>query len=108
MEINDIITLAKAGFDASAIAKLAALPTVQSPAPAPAPALAPAPSPAPGAMAGTVTGAVTGDLLESMLNQMQQRANLAAAQQPQAESVDSILASIINPPMMEGIEKRGK
>lgn len=102
MEINDIITLAKAGFDASAIAKLAALPAVQGTAPAPAPA------PAPGAMAGTVTGAVTGDLLESMLNQMQQRANLAAAQQPQAESVDSILASIINPPMMEGIEKKGE
>lgn len=104
MEINDIITLAKAGFDANAIAKLAALPTVQSPATAPAPA----PAPVLGAMAGTVTGTVTGDLLETMLNQMQQRANLAAAQQPTAESVDSILASIINPPMMEGIEKRGE
>lgn len=102
MEINDIIALAKAGFDANSIAKLAALPAVQLPAPAPAPA------PAPGAMAGTVTGAVTGDLLESMLNQMQQRANLAAAQQPPAESVDSILASIINPPMMEGVEKKGE
>ena len=75
--INDVLTLAHAGFTAGQIAAMtAAAPATPTPAPA-------APAPA--------------DPLEQILTQLRINA-LNAAQQPPAQSVDDILAEIINPP----------
>ena len=89
---DDILTLAKAGFNAS---QIAALNTVNA-APAPAPA-APAPAaPAPAAPAPA-------DPLSQILAQLQQNA-INATQQPKVQTADEILAEIINPT----INKEGK
>ena len=89
--INDVLTLARAGFTAAQIAAMTAAPAPTAPAPAaPAPA-APAPAaPAPAAP-------TPADPLEQILTQLRLNA-LNAAQQPPAQSVDEILAEIINPP----------
>ena len=69
-----------------------------APAPVPTPAPAPAPTPAP-ELGNDLTGLT--QLLTSefaKLNDAIVKANLQQAQQPPQESVDDILASIINPP----------
>ena len=99
--INDVLTLAHAGFTAGQIAAMtAAAPATPTPAPAaPAPAApapaAPAPAPAPAAPAPAAPAPA--DPLEQILTQLRINA-LNAAQQPPAQSVDDILAEIINPP----------
>ena len=104
--INDVLTLAHAGFTAGQIAAMtAAAPATPTPAPAaPAPAApapaAPAPAPAPAAPAPAAPAPAApapADPLEQILTQLRINA-LNAAQQPPAQSVDDILAEIINPP----------
>ena len=85
---EDILTLAKAGFNAS---QIAALNTVNAAPAAPAPAPA---APAPAAPA---------DPLTQILAQLQQNA-INATQQPKVQTADEILAEIINPT----INKEGK
>ena len=74
---EDILTLAKAGFNAS---QIAALNTVNA---APAAPAAPA------------------DPLSQILSQLQQNA-INASQQPKVQTADEILAEIINPTIKEG------
>ena len=99
MNYEDIILLVKAGYTRD---QIAAMQAPQAPAeppapPAPAPAEPPAP-PAPAKPQGL------GDLSQMLaaefakLNDAIVKANLQQAQQPPQESVDDILASIINPP----------
>lgn len=107
MNYEDIILLVKAGYTRDQIAAMQApAPAPASaPTPAPAPEPTPAPEPAP-APAPASTPAVQGiDDLSKMLatefaklNDAIVKANLQQAQQPPQESVDDILASIINPP----------
>ena len=97
MNYEDIILLVKAGYTRDQIAAMQAPAPTPEPAPAPTPAPAPAPAPTP---------AVQGieDLSKMLaaeftkLNDAIVKANLQQAQQPPQESVDDILASIINPP----------
>lgn len=111
MNYEDIILLVKAGYTRDQIAAM------QAPAPTPAPAPAPAPTPAPAEPAPTPAPTLTPaeppappksqgieDLSKMLsaefakLNDAIVKANLQQAQQPPQESVDDILASIINPP----------
>lgn len=124
MNVNDILTLAKAGFNAAQITALAtAVTPTPAPAPAPAPVTAPAPAPvtaptpAPAPTPVTMTTPASipaptatpnnnADLTE-VLNQLgvmqtaMQSMALSGAQQPKPESTDDILASIINPPVLD-------
>lgn len=103
---EDILTLAKAGFTAQ---QIAALNMVGTPAPAPAPevpapAPAPVPAPAPEApqMPPTAAPHSVEDVLAAIsgLSASIQNANLLQAQMPtEQKTAESILASIINPPM---------
>lgn len=118
MNYEDIILLVKAGYTRDQIAAMQApAPTPApepTPAPTPAPAPAPAPEPAPApAPAPTQTGPAPTkpqgieDLSQMLaaefakLNDAIVKANLQQAQQPPQESVDDILASIINPPQKQ-------
>ena len=102
MNYEDIILLVKAGYTRDQIAAM------QAPAPTPAPAPAPAPTPAP-APAESEPPKPQGieDLSQMLaaefakLNDAIVKANLQQAQQPPQESVDDILASIINPPQKQ-------
>ena len=101
---EDILTLAKAGFNASQIAALNTVNTSPAPAPAPAaPAPAPAaPAPAPAAPAPAAPApAAPADPLSQILAQLQQNA-INATQQPKVQTADEILAEIINPTIKEG------
>lgn len=99
MNYEDIILLVKAGYTRDQIAAM------QAPAPTPAPAPAPAPEPEP-APAPTKPQGIE-DLSQMLaaefakLNDAIVKANLQQAQQPPQESVDDILASIINPPQKQ-------
>ena len=116
MNINDVLTLARAGFSAEQIAAMYTAPTNQTPAtsvatappivasapvaanPDPAPAVAnpaPAPAPAPAESYAESFAAIMRDLA-SVKNAVQNGAIMATSLPP-AETVDSILASIINP-----------
>jgi hypothetical protein len=113
MNVNDILTLAKAGFNAAQITAMAtAVTPAPTPTPAPAPAPAPTPTPAPTpepAPAPAPTPAPTPNNadLTAVLNQLgvmqtaMQSMALNGAQQPKPESTDDILASIINPPVLD-------
>lgn len=113
MNVNDILTLAKAGFNAAQITALATAVTpapapapVPAPAPAPVPTPAPAPAPAPAPTPAPTVSPNNTDLTE-VLNQLgvmqtaMQSMALNGAQQPKPESTDDILASIINPPVID-------
>ena len=89
---EDILVLAKAGFNAS---QIAALNTVNA-----APA-APAAPEAPAAPAAPATPAAPADPLSQILAQLQQNA-INASQQPKVQTTDEILAEIINPTIKEG------
>ena len=104
MNYEDIILLVKAGYTRDQIAAM------QAPAPTPAPETAPAPEPAPApAPAEPEPPKPQGieDLSQMLaaefakLNDAIVKANLQQAQQPPQESVDDILASIINPPQKQ-------
>ena len=86
---EDILTLAKAGFNAS---QIAALNTVNA---------APAASAASAASAAPAANAATADPLSQILAQLQQNA-INATQQPKVQTADEILAEIINPTIKEG------
>lgn len=105
MTIPEIIALAQAGFSAQQIAAMAAAPAPApdpAPAPAPAPVPKPAPAPAPAPAADPVA-----DMLSKLGVQMTnltsaiQSSNLLSAQQPQPQTADEILATIIAPPKKE-------
>ena len=100
MKKEDIIALAKAGFTAAQIAQLAADGPEATPEAAhdPAPA-AQYPAPAP---------AVNPDLVQQLLdrfdgieNKLQRAALLNTQQDLNEDTADKILASIINPPVVE-------
>lgn len=103
MNYEDIILLVKAGYTRDQIAAMQAPAPTPAPEPVPEPTPAPAPEPTP---APAPTPAVQGinDLSQMLsaefakLNDAIVKANLQQAQQPPQESVDDILASIINPP----------
>ena len=114
MNYEDIILLVKAGYTRDQIAAMQAPVPTPAPAPAPAPTPAPAPAPAPApeptpAPADPEPPKPQGieDLSQMLaaefakLNDAIVRANLQQAQQPPQESVDDILASIINPPQKQ-------
>lgn len=105
MNYEDIILLVKAGYTRDQIAAMQA-PTAPAPAPAEPPAPAPAPAPAEPPAEPPAQPKPQGieDLSQMLsaefakLNDAIVKANLQQAQQPPQESVDDILASIINPP----------
>ena len=104
MNIEDILTLAKAGYTAEQISALARgiSNTPAEPAPAPAPA-EPAPAPAPAEPAQVSAPAVNSnaELLDAIKGLETTIKGLAVATTsqptPKTESVDDIIASIINP-----------
>ena len=105
MNYEDIILLVKAGYTRDQIAAM------QAPAEPPAPPAPPAPAepPAPPTPADPEPPKPQGieDLSQMLaaefakLNDAIVKANLQQAQQPPQESVDDILASIINPPQKQ-------
>lgn len=103
MNYEDIILLVKAGYTRDQIAAMQAQAPAPKPEPTPAPAPAPEPEPAP---APTKPQGIE-DLSQMLaaefakLNDAIVKANLQQAQQPPQESVDDILASIINPPQKQ-------
>ena len=96
----DILALAKAGFNAKQIATiLNEKLDVDSPAPVPQPVPQPEPKPE----AENKSENVSENAIQMMnqkfdqMIQLMQAQNLANSQQPKQESVDDIIASIINP-----------
>lgn len=93
---NDVLTLARAGFTAQQIAALA---TVNQPAPAapeqPAAPAQPVPAPAPVQSENDVS-AVLAKL--GVLTEAIQSNGLLNANQPKQQTADEILAAIIQPP----------
>ena len=113
MNYEDIILLVKAGYTRDQIAAMQAPAPTPAPAPAPAPAPMPAPAPAPEPTPAPAEPPAPPkpqgieDLSQMLaaefakLNDAIVKANLQQAQQPPQESVDDILASIINPPQKQ-------
>lgn len=105
MNYEDIILLVKAGYTRDQIAAMQA-PPAPAPAPEPTPAPAPTPDPAPAEPEPPKPQGIE-DLSQMLaaefakLNDAIVKANLQQAQQPPQESVDDILASIINPPQKQ-------
>ena len=107
---EDILTLAKAGFNAQQIAALnivgtapAPAPAPETPAPAPAPAPEPQPAPAPEpqpAPAPEPPAASIDDVLKAVagISDAIKIGNLQSMQQPKPVTAEDILAEIINPP----------
>ena len=98
MNYEDIILLVKAGYTRDQIAAMQIPAPAPAPEPAPAPAPAPAPTPAPPKPQGLEDLSQMLSAEFAKLNDAIVKANLQQAQQPPQESVDDILASIINPP----------
>lgn len=100
MNYEDIILLVKAGYTRD---QIAAMQAPADPPAAPVPAEPPKPTPAEPAKPQGIE-----DLSQMLsaefakLNEAIVKANLQQAQQPPQESVDDILASIINPPQKTG------
>ena len=94
---DDILILAKAGFNANQIAALNNVQTTPAPTPAPTPDPTPAPTPAPTAPA---QGATVDDVLKAIngLGATFQKGFIQNAEQPKPVTAESILAEIINPP----------
>ena len=105
MNYEDIILLVKAGYTRDQIAAMQAPPAPAEPTAPPAPAGPPAP-PAPAEPEPPKPRGLE-DLSQMLaaefakLNDAIVKANLQQAQQPPRESVDDILASIINPPQKQ-------
>lgn len=104
MNYEDIILLVKAGYTRDQIVAMQAPAPAPAPTPTPAPAPAPTPAPAPAPTPAPPKPQGLDDLSQMLsaefakLNDAIVKANLQQAQQPPQESVDDILASIINPP----------
>ena len=107
MNYEDIILLVKAGYTRDQIAAMQAPAPTPAPEPAPEPAPTPAPTPAPAEPPAPPQPQGLEDLSQMLaaefakLNDAIVKANLQQAQQPPQESVDDILASIINPPQKQ-------
>ena len=105
MNYEDIILLVKAGYTRDQIAAMQAPAPTPAPEPTPEPAPAPAPTPAEPQAQPKPQGIE--DLSQMLaaefakLNDAIVKANLQQAQQPPQESVDDILASLINPPQKQ-------
>lgn len=105
---EDILLLAKAGFNAQQIAALNMVGSQPAPAPAPAAPAAPAqvaetaPAPAPETPPAPAApqGATMDEILKSVqgLTQTFQNGFIMGAQQPKPVTAEDILANIINPP----------
>ena len=103
---EDILILAKAGFNAQQIAALNMVGSQLAPAPAPAAPAAPAqvadpvPAPAPAPAPAATQGATMDEILKSVqgLTQTFQNGFIMGAQQPKPVTAEDILANIINPP----------
>ena len=95
MNYEDIILLVKAGYTRDQIAAMQAPPAPAEPPAPPAPAPAPAEPPKPQGLED-LSQMLAAEFAK--LNDAIVKANLQQAQQPPQESVDDILASIINPP----------
>ena len=95
---EDILILAKAGFNAQQIAALSAVGAAPTPAPAPAPQPTPTPTPQP---TPTPAPATVDDVLKSVkdLTQTMQNGFILGSQQPKQPTAEEILANIINPPL---------
>lgn len=106
MNYEDIILLVKAGYTRDQIAAMQAQAPAPEPEaapadPAPAPAPEPEPAPAPTKLQGIEDLSQMLAAEFAKLNDAIVKANLQQAQQPPQESVDDILASIINPPQKQ-------
>lgn len=105
MNYEDVVALAKAGFTADQIILMQHPqdPKPAEPVPAePAPAKPAEPAPAePAPAAAPDLGKLITDGF-AKLNETLVKTNLQQAQQPPQETVDDILASIINPPLAAG------
>ena len=107
MNYEDIILLVKAGYTRDQIAAMQAPAPAPAPAPTQEPAPTPAPTPAPAEPPAPPQPQGLEDLSQMLaaefakLNDAIVKANLQQAQQPPQESVDDILASIINPPQKQ-------
>lgn len=103
---EDILILAKAGFNAQQIAALNMVGSQPAPAPAPVAPAAPAqvaePAPAPETTPAPAApqGATMDEILKSVqgLTQTFQNGFIMGAQQPKPVTAEDILANIINPP----------
>lgn len=97
---GDVLALAKAGFTRDEIAAILG----SAPDPAPAPASDPAPAPAPAPDPAPAPTASQPDLLAQLLSKVDgltgalQANAVMTSKQPQPETADQILASIIRPP----------
>lgn len=98
MNYEDIILLVKAGYTRDQIAAMQAPTATPAPTPAPEPTPTPAEPPAPPKPQGIEDLSKMLAAEFTKLNDAIVKANLQQAQQPPQESVDDILASIINPP----------
>lgn len=100
---EDILVLAKAGFNAQQIAALnmvGTAPAAAAPAPTPEPTPAPAPEPTPAPAPAAPQGATVDDVLKSVkdLTATMQNGFILGSQQPKPVTAEDILANIINPP----------
>jgi len=99
---EDILILAKAGFNAQQIAALNMVGAAPAPTPAPTPepTPAPAPEPTPAPAPAAPQGATVDDVLKSVkdLTATMQNGFIMGAQQPKPVTAEDILANIINPP----------
>ena len=100
---EDILILAKAGFNAQQIAALnmvGAAPAPAAPAPTPEPTPAPDPEPTPAPAPAAPHGATVDDVLKSVkdLTATMQNGFILGSQQPKPVTAEDILANIINPP----------
>ena len=97
---DDILTLARAGFNAKQISVLLKEPATTpapnpAPAPVPAPAPAPAPTPAPAPAPAPVPDPVTQRLDDIM--KLIQSSNIINSNQPKEATIEDVVAEIINP-----------
>ena len=99
---EDILILAKAGFNAQQIAALNMVGAAPAPTPAPTPEPTPAPTPepTPAPAPAAPQGATVDDVLKSVkdLTATMQNGFIMGAQQPKPITAEDILANIINPP----------
>lgn len=108
MTQNDILTLARAGFTAQQIAALSAVQVPAAPVTpvtpvTPAAPVTPVAPVAPVTLAAPVTPAATAPLTyEQFQQELQKMALMGAQQSGKVETADSVLASIINPPVNTG------
>lgn len=95
---DDILALARAGFNAKQISVLLkdhAPAPAPEPVPAPVPAPAPAPVPTPAPTPAPVPDPVTQRLDDIM--KLIQSSNIINSNQPKEDTIDDIVAEIINP-----------